>query len=333
MTFRKTAVASVVGLLVFMSLFTMFGYESNGEETAPYSTGEPLPSEEGFYYLTYEDFVKAEIYIKLKEWLGDEPSQDFVDLIYEEVVNPLIQTIIEDPSSYIPAAFSRCIPYIENIDLDHFAIITGADSSPEGTLEIPGKLTPSSDNSDEQLTVYGVFDKAFNEKSTDNAKGITKVTMADTILYLGSSAFENGSIEEISLSKNTLVIRDKCMKGSSIKELTIPESVMFLDTKFVFSCTQLEKITFEGSSAPEVVSDKAFDISSLHEDIHVESPGNWFEGYASNNKDIFEGGEIPEYIVFDNSKPANDDLSLAVAIGIIVIFVAAVGAFIFVMKK
>lgn len=76
-----------------------------------------------------------------------------------------------------------------------------------------------------------------------NRQGITKVTLADTVEYLGSSCFSGCSnLSEVKLSSALTGIPQACFMETNISEITIPEGVKYLNGSAFSQCPSLESV-------------------------------------------------------------------------------------------
>lgn len=355
MTVKKVAVALAVGVLFLSSLFAMVANESNGEAAADaqsagglfYSESvsndipfpEPYQTEEGCEVYDFVSFVKCLILEHVPEieiLLGIEITAETVDAI-AGMTYYFAKYVIDNPESLLEFPYYgewlyHWLPYFHDIDLNNFAIIRSATPTNGTELTIPGKVTVLGKQSDE-WNVYGIYNQAYSAEKYNEV--ITKVTMSDSVRFLGSDIFRGQTdLEEIILSKNIMVIGDNCFHSTGIRELVIPASVAFLDTGAMKNCGYLEKIVFEGNkgmylaeNALKLCSDGQID--TWH-DVIIESPGNWVGSLPIS---VF-GEMIPDFIEFrSTSKTSDADMALPVAAIIGVVSIAAVAGYVFLIKN
>ena len=119
--------------------------------------------------------------------------------------------------------------------------------------------------------VTSIGDRAFEFFSN-----LKKVDLADSITYIGESAFSNNAIEEITLPKNLKTIRSRAFCATPIKSIKLPsklEKIGFM----AFTGTDLKTITIPASVKElEVDEYSPFSSMELLESIEVSSKNKYY---------------------------------------------------------
>lgn len=140
------------------------------------------------------------------------------------------------------------------------------------------------------LTVKRIDDLAFDGISNNyNLDNVVKITLPNTIEYIGSSAFANlPSLEEIVLSNSLYMISSKTfLLCKSLKTLTIPEGVRTIESYAFRKCYLLEYVILPSSI-------KRIDSSAFYISTSTTS-GVLNAVYYSGSKDDFSKVKVENY--------------------------------------
>lgn len=130
-----------------------------------------------------------------------------------------------------------------------YKVISGADHTlsvtwPEdesmysGVKEIPSTVVFE----DEEYTVVEVGNLAFSE-----VKGISDMTLPETVTAIGEGAFWESSLSSIALPSGLLSIGDSAFENCSLTSITVPESVTSLGADVFSLCSSLETINLNST--------------------------------------------------------------------------------------
>lgn len=296
----KIVVAAVAVAFIAMSLFGAVA--ADGEEAV---SNEIVPYEDGYFqFCNFDQIVEYE----LNQIYITDP--DIIEYLTGE-----IKVMLKELYFGI---------FGEELDIDSFAMVvnyTGTDTH----VTIPGTVTDSG----KTYVVYGIEDRMFFENSN-----IESVVMADSILYVGSHAFDKCySLTSVTLSKNLLVIRDNAFSKCSIEKIVVPETVMAIDYGFVAECFSLKTIEFLGENI--YFAENALNVFfSDDTKVSVISPNNWVGKYVAENPAVAGGEEGMKNLDFGDipKEPVNNATAIVILI-VAVVAVAAVGYVLYTGKK
>ena len=125
-----------------------------------------------------------------------------------------------------------------------------------------------------------------------NCTGLKSVNFSDSLLHIGYSAFENTSIETV----------------------TLPSSITSMDESVFYGCTKLTKVTIEESARFTIMENTFFGCSSLNE-LTINSKDVILEeeslSIGSEGDNVTLNLNVPSgFIVPDNV--ANEDTTLVI---------------------
>lgn len=171
--------------------------------------------------------------------------------------------------------------YNENVDLRTKGMIAHTEGTGSGTSlsenkswvqkvifgEMPAEEQPWNTS---QFEFDGTTIKGFNEAGLKKvAAGETEVPLPATnkegeaITAIAASAFDTKGLTKVTIPETVISIGNMAFRGNAITEITIPDSVTTLGTAVFTNCESLEKVTL--SKALKVISPSTFNFTKLKE--------------------------------------------------------------------
>lgn len=94
----------------------------------------------------------------------------------------------------------------------------------------------------EQYTVVEVGYLSFSE-----VKGITSITIPETVTTIAGAAFWESSLSEITIPSSVTTIGESAFENTNLTEIVIPESVLSLGDDVLSLCASLESVTLNNN--------------------------------------------------------------------------------------
>lgn len=94
----------------------------------------------------------------------------------------------------------------------------------------------------EQYTVVEVGYLSFSE-----VKGITSITIPETVITIAGAAFWESSLSEITIPSSVTTIGESAFENTNLTEIVIPESVLSLGDDVLSLCASLESVTLNNN--------------------------------------------------------------------------------------
>ncbi len=94
----------------------------------------------------------------------------------------------------------------------------------------------------EQYTVVEVGYLSFSE-----VKGITSITIPETVTTIAGAAFWESSLSEITIPSSVTTIGESAFENTNLTEIVIPESVLSLGDDMLSLCASLESVTLNNN--------------------------------------------------------------------------------------
>lgn len=138
------------------------------------------------------------------------------------------------------------------------AVVIGCDKNAKGEVTVPAKV--------DGVPVTMIQKEEAYEFEPDGCPGVTKVTLPDSIEYIGVYAFFGFSgLKEINIPAGVEGISWSAFKGcSSLKKLTLPEGLKYIAEDAFLNCTSLDEINIPSSAVS--VNGNAFINTALYND-------------------------------------------------------------------
>ncbi len=156
------------------------------------------------------------------------------------------------------------------------------------------------DDNNIEYTVTGIGDSAFKcETSTDRDSLFTSFKLPNTIVSIGSNAFENCvEMQNIVMSKNVKTIGNRSFCGcSKLKNIELPQYITRIEQDTFAQCELLESITIP--SGVTSVRENAFSMCHVLKNVTIEGDLTYIGGGAfygcTQIKEISIQGDL-EYV-------------------------------------
>lgn len=124
--------------------------------------------------------------------------------------------------------------------VDHTLSVTfpSDESEYSGVTAIPAHV----EYEGEQYTVVEVGYLSFSE-----VKGITSITIPETVTTIAGAAFWESSLSEITIPTSVTTIGESAFENTNLTEIVIPESVISLGDDVLSLCASLESVTLNNN--------------------------------------------------------------------------------------
>lgn len=124
--------------------------------------------------------------------------------------------------------------------VDHTLSVTfpSDESEYSGVTAIPAHV----EYEGEQYTVVEVGYLSFSE-----VKGITSITIPETVTTIAGAAFWESSLSEITIPSSVTTIGESAFENTNLTEIVIPESVLSLGDDVLSLCASLESVTLNNN--------------------------------------------------------------------------------------
>lgn len=124
--------------------------------------------------------------------------------------------------------------------VDHTLSVTfpSDESEYSGVTAIPAHV----EYEGEQYTVVEVGYLSFSE-----VKGITSITIPETVTTIAGAAFWESSLSEITIPSSVTTIGESAFENTNLTEIVIPESVISLGDDVLSLCASLESVTLNNN--------------------------------------------------------------------------------------
>lgn len=124
--------------------------------------------------------------------------------------------------------------------VDHTLSVTfpSDESEYSGVTAIPAHV----EYEGEQYTVVEVGYLSFSE-----VKGITSITIPETVTTIAGAAFWESSLSEITIPSSVTAIGESAFENTNLTEIVIPESVLSLGDDVLSLCASLESVTLNNN--------------------------------------------------------------------------------------
>lgn len=127
------------------------------------------------------------------------------------------------------------------------------ESEYSNVTEVPAHVTYEGD----EWTVVEIGKLAFSE-----VRGISKVTIPETVTTIGEAAFWESTLSEIEIPATVTTLGESAFEETSLKEFTIPETVTTIGSDLLSGCTALKTINLS-STMTEIPDNFAWGCSML----------------------------------------------------------------------
>ena len=149
-------------------------------------------------------------------------------------------------------------------------------------------------NIPEEVEGYPVI--AIGEKAFENATGISKITMPDSITEIGTEAFANSDISQIHLSANLKVIENGAFKNCfELESIELPENLIRIGSEAFRYCNGLKEEVIVPDSVTMLERWAFANCVSLKK-VHIPNEITYIDDYLFEYCEALEKVEIPSKV-------------------------------------